>query len=91
MDGWELLAGINGDARRRTIAVVILTTFEAEAETDRGYDLQARGCLRKLGKWEGFADLMKNTADFRRAKVKLSQLKQRDESPYPTAMSKLVR
>jgi DNA-binding NarL/FixJ family response regulator len=69
MDGWEVLAGINGDARRRTIAVVILTTFEAEAETDRGYDLQARGCLRKLGKWEGFADLMKNTADFRRPRL----------------------
>jgi CheY-like chemotaxis protein len=60
MDGWELLARINADARRRTIHVVILTTFEAEAEADRGYDLQPSGCLRKLGKWEGFADLMKN-------------------------------
>ncbi len=91
MDGWELLARIKADARLRTIPVVILTTSDAEADVERGYDLQASCYLRKPGEWEGFADLMKNTLDFWLTKVKLPQLQQRDDARNQTAFSKVIR
>jgi chemotaxis family two-component system response regulator Rcp1 len=74
MDGRELLAFIKADSALRSIPVVILTTSDAKADVDIGYELQASCYLRKPGEWEGFADLMKNTLDFWLTKVKLPQL-----------------
>jgi len=56
----------------------------------RGYGFEESCYLRKPGKWEGFAGLLKNTGDFCLTGIQFRQRKQRDESRDRTAIPKRI-
>ena len=73
MDGREVLAEIKGDARLRTIPVVVLTTSAAEEDIVRSYDLHANAYVTKPVDFERFIEVVRQIDDFFVSVVKLPQ------------------
>jgi two-component system, chemotaxis family, response regulator Rcp1 len=75
MDGREVLANIKMDATLKTIPTVILTTSEAAADIETGYQLQANCYLNKPVQLDVFENLVKSINDFWLTTAKLPQQK----------------
>jgi chemotaxis family two-component system response regulator Rcp1 len=64
LGGREVLEEIKGDAKLRTIPVVILTTSRAEEDILRSYELHANCFISKPVELEGFVQVVKSIEDF---------------------------
>ena len=71
MDGREVLSNIKADPSLKTIATIVLTTSQAEADIVKSYELQANCYLTKPVQLDAFEDLLKSISDFWLTKVKL--------------------
>jgi CheY-like chemotaxis protein len=58
-DGREALREIKGDARLRSIPVVVLTTSRAEEDVVRSYDLGANSYVTKPVTFDGLVEVLK--------------------------------
>ncbi|MBV8939865.1 MAG: response regulator [Alphaproteobacteria bacterium] len=56
VDGYEVLTRLKGDARTRTVPVIILTTTDNPREIDRCYALGCNVYITKPVEYEKFAD-----------------------------------
>jgi chemotaxis family two-component system response regulator Rcp1 len=71
MDGREVLAWIKGDAKLKTIPVIVLTISDFEADIIKSYQLQANCYLCKPVQLSEFETLMKTINRFWMTAVKL--------------------
>jgi two-component system response regulator len=60
LDGLEVLARIRGEARTRTVPVVILTSSDEQEDLLRGYDLGANSYVRKPIEFQRFQEVVAN-------------------------------
>jgi CheY-like chemotaxis protein len=58
-DGRECLAEIKGDARLRSVPVIVLTTSKTEEDIVRSYDLGVNSFITKPVTFTGLAEAMK--------------------------------
>jgi two-component system, chemotaxis family, response regulator Rcp1 len=77
MDGRVVLAHIKQDAKLKMIPTVILTTSDAEADIEKGYQLQANCYLKKPVQLDAFEELVKSINDFWLTQVNLPPQVQR--------------
>jgi CheY-like chemotaxis protein len=76
MDGREVLATIKSDDSLKTIATIILTTSNAEADILRSYQLQANCYLTKPVQLDEFEAVVKSVNDFWLTRATLPQTEQ---------------
>jgi CheY-like chemotaxis protein len=62
--GAEVLAEIKGDARLRTIPVVVLTTSQAEEDVLRSYEMHANAYVTKPVDFERFGEIVRQIDEF---------------------------
>ncbi len=60
IDGLEVLKHVKGDARTRTIPVVILTSSKEERDLVQGYNLGANSYIQKPVDFDQFRNTVKN-------------------------------
>jgi CheY-like chemotaxis protein len=60
VDGMEVLQRMKGDARTRTIPVVIMTSSKEERDLVQGYGLGANSYIQKPVDFQQFRDTVKN-------------------------------
>ncbi|MFZ4541956.1 MAG: response regulator [Rickettsiales bacterium] len=56
VDGYEILSKLKGDARTRTIPVIVLTTTDNPKEIDRCYELGCNVYITKPVEYDNFTD-----------------------------------
>jgi len=59
LDGYQVLKAIKGDARTRTIPIVVLTTTDNPHEINRCYELGCNLYLTKPVEYEQFSETMR--------------------------------
>lgn len=64
LDGRDVLTAIKGDARLRTIPVVVFTTSSADADVLKSYDLQASCYVTKPVNFEQFMKTIRDIESF---------------------------
>jgi CheY-like chemotaxis protein len=70
-DGREVLGEVKGDARLRSIPVVVLTTSKAEEDILRSYDLHANAYVTKPVDFSRFIEVVRQIDEFFVTVVKL--------------------